>query len=62
MLVAKREANKYQLGGFCEHMLQIGIGGLGLHLVKTFADHVSYAFVDDKNRVTLEHDLTPMGG
>ena len=38
------------------------VGGLGLHLVKTFADRVSYEFVDGKNRVTLEHDLPPVGG
>jgi anti-sigma regulatory factor (Ser/Thr protein kinase) len=38
------------------------VGGLGLHLVKTSADRVSYEFVDGKNRVTLEHDLTPVGG
>lgn len=35
------------------------IGGLGLHLVKTFADRVSYEYVDGRNRLTLEHDLTP---
>ena len=38
------------------------VGGLGLHLVKTSADRVSYEFVGGKNRVTLEHDLTPVGG
>ena len=38
------------------------VGGLGLHLVKTFADRVSHEFVDGKNRVTLEHDLMPTGG
>ena len=38
------------------------IGGLGLHLVKTFADRLSYEFVDGRNRLTLEHDLMPMGG
>ena len=33
------------------------IGGLGLHLVKNFADRLSYEFVDGRNRVTVEHDL-----
>ena len=35
------------------------VGGLGLYLIKTFADRVSYEFADGKNRLTLEHDLTP---
>ena len=35
------------------------VGGLGLHLVKNFADRVSYEFVGGKNRLTLEHDLKP---
>ena len=35
------------------------VGGLGLHLVKSFADRVSYEFVEGKNRSTLEHDLKP---
>ena len=35
------------------------VGGLGLHLVKSFADRVSYEFVGGKNRLTLEHDLKP---
>ena len=35
------------------------IGGLGLHLVKAFADRIRYEYVDGKNRLTLEHDLTP---
>ena len=34
------------------------IGGLGLHLVKTFADRVAYEFVEGRNRLTMEHDLT----
>ena len=38
------------------------IGGLGLHLIKSFADRMKYEYVDDKNRLTLEHDLTPTGG
>ena len=33
------------------------IGGLGLHLVKSFADRIAYDFVDGKNRLTVEHDL-----
>jgi serine/threonine-protein kinase RsbW len=41
------------------------IGGLGLHIVKTFADRVVYKFEDGRNRLTLEHDLnapSPQGG
>ena len=38
------------------------IGGLGLHLIKTFADRVKYEYSDGKNRLTLEHDLTPEAG
>ena len=34
------------------------IGGLGLHLIKTFADRVDYEYVDGRNRLTLEYDLT----
>ena len=33
------------------------IGGLGLHLVKNFADRLSYEFTGGRNRVTVEHDL-----
>ncbi len=33
------------------------VGGLGLHLVKSFADRVSYEFVEGRNRLTMEHDL-----
>lgn len=33
------------------------IGGLGLHLVKSFADRIAYDFVDGKNRLTVEHKL-----
>ena len=33
------------------------VGGLGLHLVKSLADRVSYEFVEGKNRLTLEHEL-----
>ncbi len=35
------------------------VGGLGLHLVKTFADRVRYEYADGRNRLTLEHDLEP---
>ncbi len=33
------------------------IGGLGLYLVKSFADRLSYEFADGRNRVIVEHDL-----
>ncbi len=33
------------------------IGGLGLLLVKNFADRLSYEFADGRNRVIMEHDL-----
>ena len=35
------------------------VGGLGLYLIKTFADRVKYEYAGGKNRLTLEHDLTP---
>ena len=35
------------------------IGGLGLHLIKTFADRMKYEYVEGKNRLTLEYDLAP---
>ena len=35
------------------------VGGLGLHLIKAFADRLSYEFVNGRNRVTMEHDLSP---
>ena len=35
------------------------VGGLGLHLIKTFADRVKYEYAEGRNRLTLEHDLTP---
>jgi anti-sigma regulatory factor (Ser/Thr protein kinase) len=35
------------------------IGGLGLHLIKAFADRVKYEYAAGKNKLTLEHDLTP---
>ena len=35
------------------------VGGLGLHLVKSFAVRISHEFVGGKNRLTLEHDLKP---
>ena len=36
-----------------------GVCGLGLHLIKTFADRLSYEFMNGRNRVTMEHDLSP---
>lgn len=33
------------------------IGGLGLHLVKSFASRVHYEYVDGQNSLTLEHDF-----
>lgn len=33
------------------------VGGLGLHLVKSFADRIRYEFVEGRNRLTMEHDL-----
>ena len=33
------------------------IGGLGLHLVKTFATRIDYRYVDGRNCLTMEHDL-----
>ncbi|MDE2772878.1 MAG: ATP-binding protein [Gemmatimonadota bacterium] len=38
------------------------VGGLGLHLIKSFADRMKYEYVDGKNRLTLEHDLVRAGG
>ena len=38
------------------------VGGLGLHLVKSFADRVSYEFVEGRNRLTMEHDLSRASG
>ncbi len=34
------------------------VGGLGLHLVKNFADRITYEFVAGRNRLTMQHDLT----
>ena len=34
------------------------IGDPGLHLIKTFTNHVQFEYVDGKNRLTLEYDLT----
>ena len=36
------------------------VGGLGLHLVRTFADRVTYQFTEGENRLTLEHDREPV--
>ena len=38
------------------------VGGLGLHLVKNFADRISYEFVEGRNRLTMEHDLARASG
>ncbi len=35
-------------------------GGLGLYLVRTFADRVTYQFIDGENRLTLEHNYAPL--
>ena len=35
------------------------VGGLGLHLVKRFADRVTYQFTEGRNQLTLEHNYTP---
>ena len=35
------------------------VGGLGVHLVRTFADRVTYQFAEGRNRLTLEHNYTP---
>ena len=37
------------------------IGGLGLHLVRSYCDRMRHQVVDGYNRVTLEHDLPPGG-
>ncbi len=37
------------------------VGGLGLHLVGSFADRVTYQFTEGRNRLTLEHNYTPTG-
>jgi len=37
-------------------LLARGIGGLGLHLVKSQASRSSYVYVNGKNRLTLEYD------
>ena len=33
------------------------VGGLGLHLVRTFAHEMSYEFVGGRNRLTVHHHL-----
>jgi len=35
-------------------------GGLGLHLVRTFADRVTHQFTEGENRLTLEHNYAPV--
>ncbi len=37
------------------------IGGLGLHLVKVFADRIDYEYAEGRNCLTLEHDLASRG-
>lgn len=37
------------------------IGGLGRYFVKRLADRLSYEYVNGRNRVTAEYDLTPAG-
>ena len=36
------------------------IGGLGIYLVTESADRVRYEYADGENRLTMEHDLTPV--
>ena len=33
------------------------MGGVGLHLVRSYCDRIHYELVDGYNRLTLEHDL-----
>ena len=33
------------------------VGGLGLHLVRTFAHEMSYEYVDGRNRLTVHHHI-----
>ena len=42
---------------FTSQLTERPIGGLGLYLVKSFADRLSYEFADGRNRVIVEHDL-----
>ena len=35
------------------------VGGLGLHLVRTFAHDMAYEFVDGRNRLTVHHHFKP---
>ena len=35
------------------------VGGLGLHLIRKFADRMHYEYSEGRNRLTLEHDLAP---
>lgn len=36
-----------------------GVGGLGIHIVRTMMDDVTYARVDDRNVVTMRKALAP---
>ena len=35
------------------------LGGLGLHLVRSYCDRIEHRVIEGKNCVTLEHDLRP---
>ena len=35
------------------------VGGLGLHLVRTYSDRIGYECVEGCNRITIEHHLKP---
>ena len=35
------------------------MGGMGLHLVRSYCDRIHYELVDGYNRLILEHDLQP---
>lgn len=37
------------------------IGGMGLHLVRQYADRIDYRCVDERNVLTLEHDFDAKG-
>ena len=34
------------------------VGGLGLHLVKTYSDRMGYECIDGCNRITIQHNIT----
>ena len=37
------------------------IGGMGLHLVRKYPDHIDYRCIDDRNILTLEHKFDAKG-